>query len=137
MKSLENEGTDRNFDQLKCNNVHYRASHPYQVPSLLALSCSTLQARSVLHFSIAISRSFPALCASMAIDALSYPPRYAGSLRQRHVRLWCFALHFVLIHYRLFFEQYLQKISAQFLKLTFSAGPKLVFISNDFHHQNE
>ena len=24
MKSLENEGTDRNFDQLKCNNVHSR-----------------------------------------------------------------------------------------------------------------
>ena len=38
----------------RCHNVHFRPAHPFRVPSLLALSCSTLQDRSVMHYSIAL-----------------------------------------------------------------------------------
>jgi hypothetical protein len=56
-------------------------------------------------FSIDIISFLSAICAHLSIDALSCPPA-SGSLRQRLHRLWCFALHFVLILYRLFFERY-------------------------------
>jgi len=62
-KSLKNEGTDLNLDQLVKLIVHSRPTQPFRVLSLLALSCSTFQDLSVLHFSIDIISFLSAICA--------------------------------------------------------------------------
>jgi hypothetical protein len=41
------------FHKAIASIVHSRPPHSFRVPSLLALSCSTLQGRSVMRFSIA------------------------------------------------------------------------------------
>jgi len=69
-KSLKNEGTDLNLDQLSFMYAHSRPALPLRVPSLLALSCSTFQERSVLHFSIDIISFLSVICAYLSIDAL-------------------------------------------------------------------
>ena len=69
-KSLKNEGTDLNLDQLSFMYAHSRPALPLRVPSLLALSCSTFQERSVLHFSIAVLCFYFMSIDLPAIDAL-------------------------------------------------------------------